>query len=111
MNHSIIAIKSIVGKSKIKRTLINMCLLGFLGSATLPVMAADADKGKALHEAKCGGCHDTRQYTRKNRIVHTFDDLQGRVEFCDAASNAGFSPDDIDNVVAYLNRDFYKFKQ
>ena len=74
-------------------------------------MAADAAKGKALHDAKCHGCHDTRQYTRKNRIVHTFDDLHARVQFCDAASNAGFSLDDIDDVVAYLNKEFYKFKQ
>ncbi|WP_455198934.1 hypothetical protein [Kaarinaea lacus] len=74
-------------------------------------MAADAAKGKALHDAKCQGCHDTRQYTRKNRIVHTFEDLHARVEFCDSASSAGFTLDDIDDVVAYLNQEFYKFKQ
>lgn len=79
-----------------------------MSSATL---AADAAKGKTLHDAKCQGCHDTRQYTRKNRIIHTFEDLHSRVEFCDAASNAGFTLDDIDDVVAYLNKEFYKFKQ
>ena len=80
-----------------------------------PALAADATKGavngKKLHDAKCFGCHDTRQYTRKNRIVHTYEDLHARVEFCDAASNAGFSFDDLDDVVTYLNTEFYKFKQ
>lgn len=95
---------------------ISHCLLGLFlviatGTASLSVLAADATKGKTLHDAKCQGCHDTRQYTRKNRIVHTFEDLQGRVEFCDGASNAGFTPEDIDDVVAYLNKEFYKFKQ
>ena len=72
--------------------------------------AADIEKGKALHDAKCMGCHDTHQYTRPNRIIHTLEDLHGRVEFCDSAASAGFTPDDIDNVVEYLNTTFYKFK-
>ncbi len=93
-------------------------LLGVLGFSASPVLAADnvstaasAAKGKKLHEAKCFGCHDTRQYTRKNRIIHTYEDLHARVEFCDSASNAGFSFDDLDDVVTYLNTEFYKFKQ
>ena len=85
---------------------------------TSPILAADssntssgASNGKKLHDAKCFGCHDTRQYTRKNRIVHTYEDLHARVEFCDSASNAGFSFDDLDDVVTYLNTEFYKFKK
>lgn len=90
---------------------VTITLLGLLCVLAFPVLAADEAKGKKLHDAKCFGCHDTRQYTRKNRIVHTYDDLHGRVEFCDAASNAGFSFNDIDDVVAYLNAEFYKFKK
>lgn len=74
-----------------------------------PSYAANATNGKALHDKKCMGCHDTHQYTRPNRIVHTFEDLHARVEFCDSATNANFSFDDLDNVVEYLNVDFYKF--
>lgn len=91
-------------------------LLVFLGVATTPILAADdatnsAANGKKLHDAKCTGCHDTRQYTRKNRIIHTYEDLHARVEFCDGASKAGFSSDDLDDVVTYLNTEFYKFKK
>ena len=71
----------------------------------------DAAHGKALHDEKCMGCHDVRQYTRPNRIIHTFPDLHARVEFCDTASKANFSFDDIDDVVEYLNNTFYKFKK
>lgn len=80
-----------------------------------PVLAAnrtpDVDHGKALVAKKCMGCHDNRQYTRPNRIVHTYEDLRGRVEFCDSASNANFSFDDLDDVVEYLNVTYYKFKK
>ena len=71
----------------------------------------DVDHGKSIHDTKCMGCHDNRQYTRPNRIIHTFEDLHARVEFCDTASNANFSFNDIDDVVEYLNVTFYKFKK
>lgn len=97
---------------------LTISLLVFLAFAASPILAADstnaktgATNGKKLHDAKCFGCHDTRQYTRKNRIIHTFEDLHARVEFCDAASNAGFSFDELDDVVTYLNTEFYKFKK
>jgi len=73
--------------------------------------APNITHGKALVDKKCMSCHDNRQYTRPNRIIHTFEDLHARVEFCDTASNANFSFDDIDDVVEYLNTDFYKFKK
>ena len=94
-----------------KSSIIAITLASFTGIYSMPIQAGDAVNGKILHEAKCFGCHDTRQYTRKNRIVHTFDDLQARVEFCDASTNAGFSFDELDDVVEYLNNDFYKFKK
>ena len=90
-----------------------LSIFAVLASPVLAVedSAASVANGKKLHQAKCFGCHDTRQYTRKNRIVHTYEDLHARVEFCDSASNAGFSFDDLDDVVAYLNTEFYKFKK
>jgi hypothetical protein len=106
MNHSIVTTQN-----KVKSFFYFIVIAGIACILSSPVMAADAAKGKILHDAKCFGCHDTHQYTRKNRIIHTFEDLQGRVEFCDAASKAGFSPEDIEDVVAYLNKEFYKFKQ
>jgi len=98
-------------KHRISQSLLGISMLTAACIIASPVQAADPVKGKTLHDQKCFGCHDTRQYTRKNRIIHTFEDLQGRVEFCDAASKAGFSPEDIEDVVAYLNKEFYKFKQ
>lgn len=98
-------------RNLVKRFIYSVLILGMIGMMSSPVLAADAAKGKTLHESKCQGCHDTRMYTRKNRIVHTFDDLHSRVQFCDSASNAGFTLEDIDDVVAYLNKEFYKFKQ
>ena len=96
------------------KMLVPLTLL-ILASALTPALAAnrspDVAHGKTLVDKKCMGCHDNRQYTRPNRIVHTYEDLRGRVEFCDSASNANFSFDDLDDVVEYLNVNFYKFKK
>jgi len=80
-----------------------------LFSVSVNGLAADVGHGKKLYDAKCHGCHDTKIHTRPNRIIHTFDDLVGRVKFCDNASAANFSETDIMDVVEYLNKDFYKF--
>lgn len=92
------------------KTILSLTAVIVMGIITGSASAADASKGEKLHNAKCTGCHDTRQYTRPNRIVHTLDDLHARVQFCDSASGANFSMEDIDDVVAFLNEKFYKFK-
>jgi len=71
--------------------------------------AANTEHGKKLYTERCNGCHDTKIHTRPNRIIHTFDDLVGRVKFCDNAASANFSETDIMDVVEYLNDNFYKF--
>ncbi len=111
-----IFVKNIFKTTIFKTTIVKNLLIAavlFMTGLTTPILAADrvpdAEQGKVLHEKNCMECHDNRQYTRPNRIIHTFEDLHARVEFCDTASNAGFSFNDIDDVVEYLNVNFYKF--
>ena len=107
-------VKNTVAYRPIKAVLSGAAML-FLAIASSPAWSADRSPditlGKTLHEKNCMKCHDNRQYTRPNRIIHTFEDLRARVEFCDTAANAGFSADDLDDVVEYLNVTFYKFKK
>lgn len=72
-------------------------------------MAADAEHGKEIYQARCHGCHDTRVHTRPNRIIHTYEDLVNRVRFCDTQAKAGFTDKEIYDVAEYLNNEFYKF--
>lgn len=84
----------------------------FLLMALTPFgQAADIEKGKVAHEAKCMACHDNSIYTRANSIIHSYSSLQNRVKFCDVAAQANLSEVQIDNIIAYLNESFYKFKQ
>lgn len=107
------ASKTTFKTSTFKAAAISIVLLagGLTTSAWAGDRAPDVPHGKVLHEKNCMKCHDNRQYTRPNRIIHTFEDLRARVEFCDTASNASFSFDDLDDVVEYLNVNFYKFQK
>ncbi|NOZ52980.1 MAG: cytochrome c [Gammaproteobacteria bacterium] len=71
----------------------------------------NADQGKKLYNAKCGGCHDTKVHTRPNRIVHTYNELVDRVRFCDNAAQANLNENEIFDVTEYLNNAFYKFSK
>jgi cytochrome c553 len=96
--------------------------LGVLAStaaaqAPAPFAHADANAGKALHDKDCIGCHaqrfngdDTRIYTRPDRRVRTPQALRAQVATCNTQLNKQYFPEDEDNVAAYLNREFYRFK-
>jgi mono/diheme cytochrome c family protein len=70
--------------------------------------AADS-AGKTLVDQNCQACHDNGIFTRSNSIIHSYPELQARVEFCDGAAKTHFTDEQINQVVEYLNDTFYKF--
>jgi cytochrome c553 len=88
--------------------LIMLSAVLMLGSGAL--QAADAKRGEALYQANCMGCHDTSVHMRSNRIIHSLDALKKRVRFCETNARLKWTDEQIEDVTAYLNRTFYKFK-
>jgi cytochrome c553 len=91
-----------------KRLLIltTTCLLA---AAALPATAA-ADNGATLHQEHCTSCHDDSVYTRKDRRVTSMDGLKKQVQRCELSQGLKWFDEDVDDVVAYLNSTYYKFK-
>ncbi|KAA3623698.1 MAG: cytochrome c [Proteobacteria bacterium] len=88
----------------------------FSEPAAALLLAGDADSGASVHAEKCMSCHISNfggdgagVYTRNNRIVNTIEGLMGQVDRCNAMTQADLSPDQVDDLVAYLNEQFYKF--
>jgi len=77
---------------------------------TFNSQAADLDNGRTLHTGNCLACHTSNMYKSKVRKVHDLAALTARVKRCDFSLGTQWFDDDIDDVVAYLNRDYYKFK-
>ncbi len=89
-------------------------LLG--GMAVHAFAAPDLARGKALHDENCIKCHagmvggdGTAIYTRPNRRIDSLDGLRHQVNRCKDSLGMPWPADQIDDVVHYLNHDFYHF--
>ena len=83
-------------------------LLATLLLPVSPVLATDTD-GKALHEENCTRCHDSGVYTRADRFVSDRDALTKQVKRCELNLGLKWFDEDVNAVVDYLDRSYYKF--
>ena len=76
-----------------------------------PMVAAaqDSDRGRMLYELHCGGCHYERVHQRVKSDVKGLDDLRDAVARWAAQTKHRFTLDELEEVVAYLNRSHYRF--
>jgi len=77
---------------------------------TGPVAAADLTNGKALHDSVCKTCHQSDYYTRKDSIIHSSAELKAQVTRCQEGAGEEWSVSQVEDVAAYLNATYYKFK-
>ena len=89
-----------------------MLLSGFANAAP------NVENGKAIDQAKCYACHAKKTgfsngdmiYTRSDRKVKDYARLKTMVAMCNTELRLDLFPEDEADVVAYLNKQFYKFK-
>jgi len=87
-----------------------LLLAATLTAASSLSMAADINHGKSLHQANCTSCHDDSIYTRKDRRINTRGALDLQIRHCEQALSLQWFDEDVDDVAAYLNDSYYKFK-
>jgi len=83
-----------------------------------PFPKADSAKGeKLVAQSNCNACHislvggdGTGIYTRADRKVKTASGLSSQVRTCNTMLGTNWFPEDEENVAAYLNQTYYKFK-
>ena len=75
-------------------------------AASLP---GDSANGKRLYDANCMGCHDTSVLTRKDRVVQSLDALKEQLASCTHMANKKFSESEAQDLLKYLNDQFYHF--
>ena len=79
-----------------------------LGACTGEAEKGDPVRGAQLHEI-CLDCHGTGPYVRPDRKVKSRDDLRKELMRWGDYYNPALSEQDIDDLYAYLNKEFYKF--
>ena len=93
--------------------LTNKILIGLAGLLITSVTFAggNAANGQKLFKAsKCNQCHGTEVFTRKDRKMKDLAGLEAQVRRCDSNLNTNWFDDEIIDVTAYLNKQYYKFK-
>jgi mono/diheme cytochrome c family protein len=79
-----------------------------LAGCTGSTPKGDPDRGAKLHEA-CLDCHGTGLYTSPERKIKSLEALRRDVVRWGDYYNPAFTEQDVDDVTAFLNRDYYKF--
>lgn len=68
----------------------------------------DPVRGTELHKI-CLDCHGTELYVRPDRKVRSRDDLRRELMRWGDYYNPALSEQDVDDLFAYLDKEFYKF--
>lgn len=72
--------------------------------------AYDTQNGKDMYNvSKCYECHESSHFTSEYRKAKNFNQLFNRVEDCRYRTNADWFDEDRDDVVHYLNNEYYKY--
>ncbi len=88
-------------------------LLGLAGLLISGATMAEgnAENGKRLFtSSNCNQCHGTEVFTRPDRKITSLTALEAQVRRCDSNLNTNWFDDEILDVTAHLNKQFYKFK-
>lgn len=89
----------------IKFALALACVTCVLASAH----GADAERGRAFYEARCGLCHGTGVHVREARKATSFEGIRTQVARWNTELGGTWSADEIDDVTVYLNNRYYFF--
>ena len=85
-------------------------LILLMPSAYAAELPGDSAEGSFLHDANCLGCHDTGVYTRKDRRIRSLDALKEQLGDCSHMAKKEFSAIEAQNIIKYLNDQFYQFR-
>ena len=75
--------------------------------AAVPGFAADAERGRALYEARCDACHNAGVHQRRSRIALSFVALRTQVARWNAELGGAWGAEEVDDVTVYLNNLYY----
>ena len=72
-------------------------------------LAADTERGRALYEMRCGGCHSESVHGRTKRAAADFEEVRQWVARWSQHLGLGWGAEDIDDVAVHLNNSYYRF--
>jgi len=90
--------------------ILSVTAMTFLAASVHAAVSGNEAEGKRLHDANCTGCHDTAVYSRKDHRVRSIEGLKQQVENCTHMAQKEFLPAEKQDILKYLNDEFYRFR-
>ena len=85
-------------------------LAGLVLAVAAPLAGAgDFERGKALYNARCVGCHDRGVHNREARKALTIEGIKAQVRRWDAFMQGAWRADEVNDVTTYLNELYYRY--
>jgi hypothetical protein len=75
-----------------------------------PVTPPVPPRGQMLYQNHCMSCHESVVHIRGSHRTQSLMDLRGRVSHWANYLHLGWSEEDVEEVVAYLNNHYYMFE-
>ena len=75
-----------------------------------PVQAQNFGRGEELYEDHCQACHEDLMH-EKNRKLKSLTELRDRVQAWATHTGNPWTREEVDDVLYYLNKSFYRFDQ
>jgi mono/diheme cytochrome c family protein len=84
-----------------------------IASLALPLLALalpalGQERGKLLYDTHCATCHTEKLHQRDKTVVKSMADLRDEVVRWAPQTRRAFTPDELEDVVQYLNRSHYR---
>jgi mono/diheme cytochrome c family protein len=97
------------GRPVMKRILCASLSILLMPSAYAASLPGDSAEGQRLFAAHCTECHQTDVFTRKDRKIQSLDALKEQLVACSHAAKVEFSASEMQDLLKYLNDQFYHF--
>jgi hypothetical protein len=72
-------------------------------------LGADAERGRALYELRCGSCHSESVHARQKRVAKSFEDVRAWVARWNENLRLRWSSEEIDDVAVHVNATYYRY--
>jgi mono/diheme cytochrome c family protein len=92
-----------------RRIMLGASLMLLMPSAYAAPLPGDSAAGQHLYAANCVECHDSSVFTRKDRHVQSLDALKEQVANCTHMAKKDFSASETQDLLKYLNDQYYHF--
>jgi len=76
--------------------------------AAAAAQGQNIDRGRLLYETHCATCHTERLHEREKSVIQSYGQLRAEVGKRAAMTNRVFSPDELDDIIEFLDRSHYR---